>query len=191
MSEYFDDLETHSADERSASMATALPRQIANAMAASGMAAHLGELDAASITDRAALAALPVLRKSDLGAAQKANAPFGGFTTRTTRHVFQSPGPIYEIGGTARDWWRMGRFLHASGIGEEDIVQNCFSYHLTPAGMMFENGAAAVGATVFPAGTGQTELQAQAAADLGITAYAGTPDYLRLSSTKVPRWASI
>ena len=180
MSEYFDDLETRSTDERASAMATALPQQIANAMTASGMSAHLGDVDAASINDRAALAALPVLRKSDLGAAQKANAPFGGFTTRTTRHVFQSPGPIYEIGGMTDDWWRMGRFLHASGIGKGDIVQNCFSYHLTPAGMMFENGAAAVGATVFPAGTGQTELQAQAAADLGVTAYAGTPDYLKI-----------
>lgn len=180
MSQYFDNLETRSVDERARAMATALPQQIANAMTAPGMAAHLGDIDAASITDRAALAALPVLRKSDLGAAQKANAPFGGFTTRTTRHVFQSPGPIYEIGGTSDDWWRMGRFLHASGIGQGDIVQNCFSYHLTPAGMMFENGAAAVGATVFPAGTGQTELQAQAAADLGVTAYAGTPDYLKI-----------
>jgi len=180
MSEYFDDLETRSADERAAALATALPQQIANAMTASGMASHLGDIDAASITERSTLATLPVLRKSELGAAQKANTPFGGFTTRTTRHVFQSPGPIYEIGDTADDWWRMGRFLHASGIGKGDIVQNCFSYHLTPAGMMFENGAAAVGATVFPAGTGQTELQAQAAADLGVTAYAGTPDYLKI-----------
>ncbi len=180
MSDFYDTLETRTAGERAAALATALPQQIANAMTASGMAAHLGDVDAAAITDRAALSTLPVLRKSDLGAAQKANAPFGGFTTRTTRHVFQSPGPIYEIGGTENDWWRMGRFLHASGIGKGDIVQNCFSYHLTPAGMMFENGAAAVGATVFPAGTGQTELQAQAAADLGVTAYAGTPDYLKI-----------
>ncbi len=180
MSDNFDTLETRSADERATDLATALPQQIANAMQAPGMAAHLGDVDPATITDRAALAALPVLRKSDLGAAQKANAPFGGFTTRRTRHVFQSPGPIYEIGGTSNDWWRMGRFLHASGIGKDDIVQNCFSYHLTPAGMMFENGAAAVGASVFPAGTGQTELQAQAAADLGVTAYAGTPDYLKV-----------
>jgi len=180
MSAYYDDLETRSADERDAALAIALPRQIANAMQASGMAAHLGDVDPAAITDRAALATLPVLRKSDLGAAQKANAPFGGFTTKSTRHVFQSPGPIYEIGDTTNDWWRMGRFLHASGIGEGDIVQNCSSYHLTPAGLMFENGAAAVNASVFPAGTGQTELQAQAAADLGVTAYAGTPDYLKV-----------
>ena len=184
MSEYYDALETRSDDERAAGLATALPRQITNAMAnAPGMAAHLGTKDAVAIIDRAALATLPVLRKSDLGAAQKSYPPFGGFTTKATngtRHVFQSPGPIYEPGGDSIDWWRMGRFLHACGIGSEDIVQNCFSYHLTPAGMIFENGAATVGATVFPAGTGQTELQAQAAADLGVTAYAGTPDYLKV-----------
>ncbi|MGE4611456.1 MAG: AMP-binding protein [Paracoccaceae bacterium] len=180
MSDFYDNLETRSADERAVAMATDLPRQIANAMSADGMAAHLGEVNAASITDLSALASLPVLRKSALGAAQKTNAPFGGFTTRKARHVFQSPGPIYEIGGDEHDWWRMGRFLHACGFGKDDIVQNCFSYHFTPAGLMFENGAAAVGASVFPAGTGQTELQAQAAADLGITAYAGTPDYLKI-----------
>ena len=74
----------------------------------------------------------------------------------------------------------MGRFLHAVGIGEGDIVQNCFGYHLTPAGMIFESGARAVGAAVLPAGTGQTELQVIAARDIGTTAYAGTPDYLKI-----------
>ena len=74
----------------------------------------------------------------------------------------------------------MGRAMFAGGIRAQDIVQNCFSYHLTPAGMMFENGAQAIGATVVPAGTGQTEMQAQAAAALGVTAYAGTPDYLKV-----------
>ena len=85
-----------------------------------------------------------------------------------------------EPGGGARDWWRIGRFLNAIGIGAGDLVQNCFSYHLTPAGMMFENGAAAVGAAVLPAGTGQTELQARAMADCGVTAYSGTPDFLKV-----------
>ena len=140
-------------------------------------------MDAGAVTDRAALARLPVLRKSELGQAQAARPPFGGFTTLPPsgfEHVFQSPGPIYEPGRTGGDWWRFGRFLSAAGIGAGDIVQNCFSYHMTPAGLMFENGARAVGATVFPAGTGQTELQAQAAHALGVTAYAGTPDYLKV-----------
>jgi phenylacetate-CoA ligase len=179
-----DGLETRTPDQRGADLARDLPRQIAHALAAApAMAAHLGPVDAAGIIDLAALARLPVLRKSALGAAQKALPPFGGFTLRPVAgldHVFQSPGPIYEPGGRARDWWRIGRFLSATGIGPGDVVQNCFSYHLTPAGMMFESGAAAVGATVLPAGTGQTELQAQAAHDIGSTAYAGTPDYLKV-----------
>jgi phenylacetate-CoA ligase len=126
------------------------------------------------------LAKFPVLRKSDLGGWQKAQPPFGGLHVANMTHVFQSPGPIYEPGGSSHDWWRFGRFLHACGIGAGDIVQNCFGYHLTPAGTMFENGARAVGAAVLPAGTGQTELQVRAAADIGTTAYAGTPDYLKV-----------
>ena len=154
---FFDDLETRSQDARDAAHAKVLSTLISGA---------LGDQ--------------PVLRKSDLAALQKANAPFGGLVKGHVEHVFQSPGPIYEPGRTGHDWWRFGRFLHGVGIGPGDLVQNCFGYHLTPAGMMFENGARAVGATVLPAGTGQTELQVQAAAHLGSTAYAGTPDYLRV-----------
>ena len=183
MSEYFDNLETRSADERQAAIAKALPEQIARAKALPGYDGALEAVDAQAIRTVADLAALPVLRKSDMGRAQAAHAPFGGLTTRTAdqfAHVFQSPGPIYEPGSDSHDWWRMGRFLHACGVGKGDIVQNCFGYHLTPAGMIFENGARAVGAAVLPAGTGQTELQARAAHDVGVTAYAGTPDYLKI-----------
>ncbi len=183
MSHYFDPLETRDDAARSAALAEALPQQIARAQALPGYGGRLAAVTPGSIRSLADLAGLPVLRKSDLGRAQAGAAPFGGLTSRAANgfaHVFQSPGPIYEPGGDGRDWWRMGRFLHACGIGADDIVQNCFSYHLTPAGMMFENGARAVGATVLPAGTGQTELQVRAAADLGCTAYAGTPDYLKV-----------
>ncbi len=180
---FFDRLETRSTDERASALAQALPAQIVNAMKAPGYETLLSGVDAASVTDAKALAELPVLRKSDLVNAQKKNAPFGGFTTLAAHqmdHIFQSPGPIYEPGRSSDDWWRMGRFLHAAGIGKGDIVQNCFGYHLTPAGMIFENGARAVGAAVIPAGTGQTELQVRAAQDIGTTAYAGTPDYLKI-----------
>jgi phenylacetate-CoA ligase len=180
---HYDQLETRSADERAADLARALPEQIARAKALPGYAGLLDDVDPAAITGAAALAGLPVLRKSELSKAQAAHPPFGGFTTRTAEgfaHLFQSPGPIYEPGGIDHDWWRMGRFLHAAGIGKGDIVQNCFGYHLTPAGMIFESGARAVGAAVLPAGTGQTELQVTAARDIGTTAYAGTPDYLKI-----------
>ncbi|MEL7278922.1 MAG: phenylacetate--CoA ligase family protein [Pseudomonadota bacterium] len=183
MTGYFDDLETRSADARAAGLAEALPAQVARAAGLPGYGGRLDGVDQGAVTDMAGLARLPVLRKSDLGAAQAEDGPFGGLTTRPAHgfaHVFQSPGPIYEPGGDAHDWWRMGRFLHACGIGAGDIVQNCFGYHLTPAGMIFESGARAVGAAVLPAGTGQTELQARAAADIGVTAYAGTPDYLKV-----------
>ncbi|PPB82594.1 phenylacetate-CoA ligase [Albidovulum inexpectatum] len=164
---HYDALETRSTDERAADQLAALNRQLA-----------LHGLD--PLSDLSELARLPVLRKSELSARQKANPPFGGLPVSNVAHVFQSPGPIYEPGGIGHDWWRMGRFLHAAGIGADDIVQNCFGYHLTPAGMIFENGCRAVGATVVPAGTGQTDLQVRAAADIGSTAYAGTPDYLKV-----------
>ena len=183
MGKHFDTLETRSPEQRAADLARDLPALIARAQATPGMGRSLAGIDARAVTDAAALAALPVLRKSALVAAQAEAAPFGGYAALATAefdHVFQSPGPIYEPGRAAADWWRLGRFLTASGVGRGDIVQNCFSYHLVPAGMMFENGARAVGAAVLPAGTGQTELQVRAARDIGTTAYAGTPDYLKI-----------
>ncbi len=163
----FDRLETRSQDEREAGQLALLQDQLAK----NGM----DPVDGLSgLTD------LPVLRKSDLVAKQSDAPPFGGLPVSNVAHVFQSPGPIYEPGGISHDWWRMGRFLHAVGIGSDDIVQNCFGYHLTPAGMIFESGARAVGAAVLPAGVGQTELQVRAAKDIGTTAYAGTPDYLKV-----------
>ena len=167
MTAYFDDLETRSAEARATAQLEALN-------------ANLARNGLEPLADLADLAALPVLRKADLSERQKAQPPFGGLPVSNVAHIFQSPGPIYEPGGLSHDWWRMGRFLKAAGIGDKDIVQNCFGYHLTPAGMIFENGARAVGAAVVPAGTGQTELQARAAHDIGVTAYAGTPDYLKI-----------
>ncbi len=175
MASYFDTLETRSQDARHADQLAQAQALIARVQSDVGDAFPSGPL--ADLED---LVRFPVLRKDTLSSWQKARPPFGGVTMGRYAHVFQSPGPIYEPGGISRDWWRFGRFLHACGIGADDIVQNCFGYHLTPAGMMFENGAQAVGAKVLPAGTGQTELQVRAAADIGTTAYAGTPDYLNV-----------
>lgn len=180
---FFDDLETRNNDERIADIAEQLPKQIARAAVLSGYNGGLQKVDASAIKALSDLASLPVLRKSDLTKAQTAGNVLGGFNARKISefaHIFQSPGPIYEPGGIEEDWWRMGRVLHALGIGKGDIVQNCFGYHLTPAGLIFESGARAVGAAVVPAGVGQTELQVRAAADIGCTAYAGTPDYLKV-----------
>ena len=180
---YYDELETRSADEREADLAGALARAIVNAQSAPALARALRDVDPEAVRSRAELAALPVIRKAELSEAQKKKPPFGGYATRHPHefnHVFQSPGPIYEPGQLDADWWRLGRFAFAAGLGSSDILQNCFGYHLTPAGMMFESAARAVGAAVLPAGTGQTELQVRAAADIGTTAYSGTPDYLKV-----------
>ncbi|MFH5775230.1 phenylacetate--CoA ligase family protein [Paracoccus sp. NGMCC 1.201697] len=180
---FYDELETRSADQRAAWLAQELPAALLRARTSPAMARILQGVEPETVTTREALAALPVIRKSELSEAQKKQPPFGGFTTRRPHefeNVFQSPGPIYEPGRRGNDWWRLGRFLFAAGVGPGDIVHNCFGYHLTPAGMMFESAARAVDAAVLPAGTGQTELQVRAAVDIGTSVYAGTPDYLKI-----------
>ena len=184
MSKFFDKLETRTDSERTDSIGSKLPIQIKNAKenstAFSEILKHVNPEDIKSIED---LPKLPVLRKSELVKLQSENPPLGGLIAGNVNkldQIFQSPGPIYEPGMVKHDWWRSGRALKAAGIGEGDIVQNCFSYHFTPAGMLSEQGILAVGATVFPAGTGQTELQARAAAEIGVTAYIGVPDFLQI-----------
>ena len=192
--EHYDALETRSAEERERALARELPAQIAHAVAhAPAIATRLRGVDPLTLTSRAALAALPVTRKSDLLEQQNASDAvdaFGGFATvgwgatrapekRATR-VFFSPGPIREPETARADYWRMARALHAAGVRTGDLVHNSFSYHLTPAGAMMESGAHAIGCTVLAGGTGQTELQLQAMAALAPDAYAGTPSFLRL-----------
>jgi phenylacetate-CoA ligase len=181
---FFDKLETRSKDQRDSDLFDLLPKQLRNARKnTSSYGAILKDYDLDKITSVNSLSSLPVTRKSSLTVSQSKGPPFGGYTVGKASgfdHIFQSPGPIYEPGKVSNDWWRMGRFINALGVGKGDIVQNCFSYHMTPAGMMFENGARAVGASVFPAGTGQTELQVRAASEIGVTAYSGTPDFLKV-----------
>src|SRR5262249_18285714 len=132
---------------------------------------------------RAALAAVPVTRKSDLAELQKASRPFGGFAATRwgeARRAFASPGAIYEPEGRDPDYWRLARALFAVGFRRGDLIHNCFAYHFAPAGAMLETGAHALGCTVFPGGTGQTEQQVQAMADLAPDGYVGTPSFLRI-----------
>lgn len=130
---------------------------------------------------RDGLATLPILSKDDVLALQQADPPFGGALSPSAhvRRVFQSPGPIYEPQLDGADPWRWGPSLQAAGMGAEDLVLNCFGYHLSPAGAMFEEAALALGARVLPGGIGNQDLQARAVADLGVTAYTGLPSYLK------------
>ena len=188
MSMFYDALETRAPAEREAALMAALPRQIAHAQQASpAFADILAGVDATTITDRAALARLPVTRKYELlqrQQEQRAQSAFGGFATHgfgpQMPRVFASPGTIYEPEGTRRDYWRMARAIHAAGFRTGELIHNCFSYHFVPAGSMMETGAHALGCTVFPGGTGQTEQQVQAMAELRPAGYIGTPSFLKL-----------
>jgi phenylacetate-CoA ligase len=174
---YFDDLEIRSQDARENALSQALARQVAQARAHAPHYATLPECGTL-----AALHCLPVTRKSALIAQQAASPPFGGMvTTRLGQlaRVFISPGPIVEPEAPSPDYWRFARALHATGLRAGDLLHNCFAYHFTPAGSMLESGARALGCPVFPAGTGNTEQQARAAAQLRPRCYSGTPDFLK------------
>lgn len=183
MSNYFDELETRSPQDRERDLMARLPQLIAQAQTAPGWAGILQGVAAADIDSRAALAQLPVTRKSDLKALQEADAPFGGLTTTAPRRlarIAMSPGPIFDPEGHGADWWRYARPFHAAGLRAGDLIQNCFSYHFTPAAFMVEGGAFRLGCTVIPAGSGQTEMQVQAMVALKPEAYAGTPSFLKI-----------
>src|SRR5712692_5356862 len=183
MPQYYDSLEARDPEERERLLMTALSGQIAHAKRrAPGWARILAEVDPAGVTSRAALAKLPVTRKSDLAELQKAERPLGGLNATLAQlgKVFVSPGPIYEPEGRGRDWWRTARALFAAGFRPGDLAINTFAYHFTPAGSMLESGALALGCTVVPTGTGQTEMQAAILADLRASAYIGTPSFLKL-----------
>ena len=197
MTEYFDALEWRAPEVREAALMAALPGHIAQAQrATSAFAQSLAGVDAGSVTSRAALARLPVIRKHELLERQKAlradrsqHDPFGGFSAigwrglragHGARRVFQSPGPIYEPEGLGQDYWRMARAIFAAGFRAGDLAHCSFSYHLTPAGAMMESGAHAVGCTTFAGGVGNTELQLQAVAELRPHGYIGTPSFLKI-----------
>ncbi len=188
MSEYFDNLETRAPDKREAQLMVALVRTVERALAqAPGWRAHLGSVKAADVSDRTALAKLPVLRKSDLKDLQAKAPPFGGLQIGEARdmgRVFMSPGPIFEPMGGDIDPWRGARSLYAAGFRAGDLIHNAFSYHLTPGGFILDHGARALGCAVVPGGVGNTEQQIEAIAHLKPVAYTGTPDFLKVLQDK-------
>ena len=185
---HYDDLEIRAPQEREAALLAALPGQVAHAQKASpAFAGILAGVDASAITSRAALAQLPVTRKHELLERQQAGRAtnvFGGFSALSfgagMPRVFASPGTIYEPEGTRRDYWRMARAMYSAGFRPGELIHNSFSYHFVPAGSMMETGAHALGCTVFAGGTGQTEQQVQAMAELRPAGYIGTPSFLKL-----------
>ena len=183
MTEHHDALERRSPEAREADLFARLPKLLSAAMQAPAYAQRLAGIDPAAITDRNALSTLPILRKAELPALQKAALPFGGLVPGVPGsfgRLFTSPGPIFEPEGTGSDVWGAARGLFAAGLRPGDIVLNTLSYHLTPGGFIMDSAARALGCAVIPAGPGNTEQQLEVIAAYRPSAYAGTPDFLKI-----------
>lgn len=197
MTTYFDEREQASATQREQALMAGLPAVLKSARErAPAIARQLEGVDLDAMRQRSSLAAIPVIRKSQLLQAQLAmrqgsdgqNLPavsriFGGFSAigwGEAARVFASPGPMYEPESKRPDYWGFARALYAAGFRPGELVYNCFSYHFTPAGSMMETAAHALGCTVFPGGVGQTEQQVQTMADLAPANYTGTPSFLKI-----------
>jgi phenylacetate-CoA ligase len=184
LSPHYDALETRPAEEREATLMAALARQLAHAKhKAPGWAQILKDVEPTAVNSRAALAKLPVTRKSELAELQKARPPLGGLNATPVdklAKLYVSPGPVYDAEGHGKDWWGTARSLYAAGFRAGDAILNGFSYHFTPAASMVEHGALAIGCTVVPGGIGQTEMQAATIRDLRLAGFGGTPSFLKL-----------
>jgi len=183
MTDHYDTLEIRKPADREADLFTRLPGVLRKAMAAPAYAERLEGVDPAAVTSRTALARLPVLRKSDLPALHKAAPPFGNLVTASPGsfgRLFTSPGPIFEPQSAEPDSWNGARVVFAAGLRPGDVVLNTFSYHLTPGGFIFDSAARALGCAVIPAGPGNTEQQFELIEAYRPSAYAGTPDFLKI-----------
>ncbi|HLG83241.1 MAG TPA: AMP-binding protein [Bradyrhizobium sp.] len=183
MTDHYDTKETRDPQQREAELFARLPAVLRKAMEAPAYASRFRGVDPAAITSRAALAQLPVLRKSELPALHKANPPFGGFVPTSSgafARLFTSPGPIFEPEAAHADPWRGARALFAAGVRRGDIVLNTFSYHLTPGGFIMDSSARALGCAVIPAGPGNTEQQFELIEAYRPNGYSGTPDFLKI-----------
>ncbi len=182
--DYYDDLEAREPAAREAALFAALPGHLEWAVkGAPAVAAQLSGIDPCGVGGRAALATIPVLRKSELIERQRADMPLGGLATvgmAGFAHLFSSPGPIYVPQSLRPDHWGIARALHAAGFRSGGLIHNTFSYHFSPGAWIMESGAHALGCPVFPGGVGQTELQVRTIEELKPPYFTGTPSFLKI-----------
>jgi phenylacetate-CoA ligase len=133
-----------------------------------------------NIKTREDLVCLPVTSREKLVEMEQLDPPYAGLENPDIPidRIFTSPGPIYEP-HLSEDDHLWARAFFAAGIGPQDIALNAFSYHLVAAGLTFHNGLRRVGATVVPSGASSSQIQVQLIKDLQVTAYVGTPSFLK------------
>jgi len=184
MGAHFDDRETQAPEAREAALLAALPDVLRQAIAnAPAWADRLAGIDPSAVTAREALAALPVLRKSELMAAQQADPPFGGFLTvprEALSRIFVSPGPVFVAEPRGEDPWQAARALFAAGVRPGECAANTFGYHMTPGAFILESGLRALGCPILAAGAGSPAEALATLAALSPRVYCGVPDYLNM-----------
>jgi phenylacetate-CoA ligase len=179
---YFDDLETMSPEARERYQNENLRRTVEQAYRNSVYARELLDkagVRASSIGCPKDLELLPVTRKNELIELQKAHPPFGGLLSQPpedVERIFISPGPIYEYQSSSIQWF--ARSFYAAGFRRGDIAVNTFTYHMSPAGILFHEGLRQCGVTVVVMGTGNTDMLVKAMVDLKVSAFVGTPTFL-------------
>jgi phenylacetate-CoA ligase len=187
---FYDEQETVSPRERHTNLEKRLRRAIAHAYRfapATRAAMDSKGIKPKDIRTYQDLEKLPVTRKTDVIELQKVHPPFGGFLTvslEDVERVFVSPGPIYEPLHSSHIEW-FARAFWAAGFRKGDIVVNTFTYHLSPAGILFHEALRHCGATVVVTGVGNTEIQLQVMRDLKVTGFVGTPSFLMTIIKKV------
>jgi phenylacetate-CoA ligase len=180
--EFYDGLETMSPKARPAYQDRELSKTVIHAYRHAPAVKKLFEkagVNPEQIRTVKDLEKVPITRKTDLLEMQKAEPPYGGIVTipfEDIERVFISPGPIYEIQNSSIMWF--AKSFWAAGFRQGDVVINTFTYHMSPAGILFHEGIKDCGATVVVAGTGNTDLQIQVMKDLKVTGFVGTPSFL-------------
>lgn len=102
---YYDDLETRDEGQRAEALAQALPLALSRAKLAPAMARLLRDVEPEVVTDRAALARLPVIRKAELSEAQRKQPPSAAIPPappRSSTTSFKAPArSMNPVGATA------------------------------------------------------------------------------------------
>ncbi len=181
--EFFDELEAMPAEERRKYQDEQLSQVVAYAYSNAPAAKEL--FDKAGVSPNQIrtvkdLERLPITRKTDLIELQKAKPPYGGFLAippKDVERVFISPGPVYEPIQHAGIKW-FAKSFWAAGFRKGDVVINTFTYHMSPAGILFHEAIRDCGATAIPMGTGNTDIQIQTMRDLQVSGFVGTPSFL-------------
>ncbi len=127
------------------------------------------------------LAKLPVTPKDKLVEFQQADPPFGGLLTvdpKSLPRIYISPGPIFDPQPPNDEAEAHVAPFLAAGFGAGDRVLNTFMYHLTPAGLLLDQGLRHVDATVIPTGPGNTDLQIMMMNALRTSGFVGQPSFL-------------